>query len=109
MAVAADGPTHMATDSQAFLDKATKVLQLVVQGKGPQRPWALQQDGDLWAHYHKQLVAKGPLSARLTKVKGHATQAMVDQGLLTATQRAGNHMVDATAEEAVDRQYAIIM
>ena len=52
LAVAADGPIHLATDSQSFRSKALHVHHLIQTHSSPQRPWALQRDGDLWKIYH---------------------------------------------------------
>ena len=89
VAMAANGPVHLGTDSQAFLDKEAYVHQLAQQGKAPRRPWALHKDGDLWKQFHAHLVAKGHTSVRFTKVKGHATQAMVEEGHVQQAPQTG--------------------
>ena len=48
MATASPHPTHIGTDSAAFLQKANQMHHLIEQNKTPKRPWALQVDGDLW-------------------------------------------------------------
>ena len=47
VAIAANGPVHLGTDSKAFLDKAPYVLDLCRSGAEPKRPWNVQTDGDL--------------------------------------------------------------
>ena len=50
-------------------------------------------------------MQKGPRAICLTKVKGHATQAMVDEGTLIAAHKEGNNGADEGADKrAVDEQ-----
>ena len=74
MVTAASGPTHIGTDSQSFLSKASYVSDLVRAQQQPKSPWALHRNGDLWHQYHKQVLAKGATSIAISKVKGHSTQ-----------------------------------
>ena len=43
----------------------------------PKVPYPLRKDGDLWAIFHANVKAFGPLSIQLIKVKGQATVADV--------------------------------
>ena len=42
--------------------------------------WTQIRDGDLWELFEQIVKQRGPKSVRITKVKGHATQEMVDEG-----------------------------
>ena len=46
------------------------------------RPWQIQSDGDLWRIFWETLQARGPYSIRVTKVKGHATEKRVNDGVV---------------------------
>ena len=46
------------------------------------RTWQLSKDGDVWEQFHNIVAAKSPHAVRLTKVKGHATEQMVEMGTL---------------------------
>ena len=80
LAIAAEGATHIGSDSQAFVSRATAIAKMVKNGKEPRRPWSTQKNGDLWQVFHNTLKMKGPDSFKATKVKGHATQEMVEGG-----------------------------
>ena len=101
IATAADGPIHLGTDSQSFLTKAQLINNLITKQQTPRRPWPLHHDGDLWHLYHRHVIVKGPGSIKITKVKGHATQAMVDEGLVRPAHKAGSDMAYEAAEEGV--------
>ena len=77
IACQADVAVNIGSDSQAFVNKANYVANLVIQEKQPKRPWATQKDGDLWELLHETIKAKGPHTFLATKVKGHATDQMV--------------------------------
>ena len=80
LALGASRAAHIGTDSAAFMQKAIRVHGLIDGDRQPRRPWSLQRDGDLWQAYWQHAKAKGTHAIRLTKVKGHTTEAMVDQG-----------------------------
>ena len=92
----------MGTDSQAFRDKALQLHQHIQQQTLPRRPWALQTDGDVWRVYFEHATAKQVGSIAITKVKGHATQNMVDQGLVQPQDKIGNDKADEAADEGVE-------
>ena len=58
----------------------------------------LVKDGDLIAIVQFMIDAPGPGTVRVTKVKGHATEANVDQGLVTIEDRLGNAEADTAAD-----------
>ena len=93
IAICADGPVHIGSDSRAFVDKANYLLCLVAGGKDPmgKRPWELTNDGDLWSHFCCAVQAKDHRSIRISWVKGHACQHHVDSGVTTTADLIGNH------------------
>ena len=48
------------------------------------------KDGDLWEHFAEIAEQRGPHSVWITKVKGHATQEMVDEGKVEEDEKRGN-------------------
>ena len=100
--IAADGPVHLATDSQAFKAKALSLHQHVQSSTTPRKPWALQPDGDMWQQYFRFAKAKRVEAIAITKVKGHATEKMVEQGLVRPQDKVGNDKADEAADEGVD-------
>ncbi len=101
LALAANGPIHLGTDSQAFLDRATKVIANIRKGKKQKRNWQLVSDGDLWGHFEQAVRAKGCKAIRISKVKGHVKQTQVDEGLFKQTDKDGNDQADHAADLAV--------
>ncbi len=71
------------------------------QNRQPRRPWSTQIDGDLWQSLYNTLKAKGPGTFRATKVKGHATNAMVESGAVKPEDKHGNDEADKYANEGV--------
>jgi hypothetical protein len=57
-------------------------------------------DGDLWTSWAKLVHMKGPTAVHVSWVKGHATAAMVEAGLLTAAERTEQRHADDLANEA---------
>ena len=51
--------------------------------------WAQMKDGDLWEHVAELVRERGPESVAITKVKGHATQQMVDEGKVEEKKKRG--------------------
>ena len=52
----------------------------------------------MWELFAKLVRQRGPKSVKITKVKGHATQAMVDEGKVKQTEKTGNDKADEAAE-----------
>ena len=57
------------------------------------------ENDDLWKFFAESILAKGPRAITLTKVKGHATQEMVDEGRVDEEQKKGNDGADDGASE----------
>ncbi len=101
IALAHRGAVHLGSDSQAVVDKAIYLKKLISQGKEVSRPWTTQKDGDLWSIFFQVVATKGHASVRFTKVKGHATDEMVDQGRVLPEDKRGNDRADEVANEGV--------
>jgi ribonuclease HI len=96
LAIAADGPIHLASDSKACISKARFYAQRI-KHKHPQPCWANVTDGDLWAILWQVLADKSPSSVCFRKVKGHSTQEHVALGVISARDRDGNAKADELA------------
>ena len=55
-------------------------------------------DGDLWEHLYEAIKTKGANSVRITGVKGHATQKLIDKGLAHIIDKAGDDKADEIAD-----------
>ncbi len=104
VAIMANGPVHIGTDSQAFMDRACLILGYLKQRKQTRRKcnWKTTPDGDLWHHFQEAARAKGPHAIRITKVKGHVSQVQVDANLYRHCDMAGNSKADEAADVAVE-------
>ena len=116
-------PTNVGIDSQATIVKGTTIIEhetkrrttrtrnddgaLLLGGEvspyhreSPwKRCWKLMKDGDLWGSFQKAVAAKNPEAVKLTKVKGHATSEMVQQGAVRFDDKHGNDQADIAAEK----------
>eukprot|EP00973_Karenia_brevis_P066092 9188485-Karenia_brevis.AAC.1 len=72
--ISGPGPIHLASDSQAFIKKAKRILSGESMTK--KRDWPLQINGDLWSVFERICHAKGCAAIQVSKVKGHATEEM---------------------------------
>ena len=98
VAISADGPVHVGSDSKAFVSRARKLQRNLANGRAAKKQWKLISDGDLWEHFYKALQTKGPNSFRATWVKGHATEDHVNKGVTTNQDRIGNDHADKIAD-----------
>ena len=64
----------------------------------PRTPLPLVKDGDLHATIHSMLSLRGFDTVTVSKVKGHATRAMVDNGDVRLEDLVGNNGADAAAD-----------
>ncbi len=101
IAVLANGPVHIGSDSQTFVDKANYLLLCLRMRKPHNIVWRTSSDGDLWDHFEKAIIAKGPKSIRITKVKGYVTQKQVDAQKYRLCDKVGNDKADQAADIAV--------
>ena len=56
------------------------------------------RDGDLWQVFADVVRQRGPYSVIITKVKGHATEQMVQDGKVERCDKEGNDKADKAAE-----------
>ena len=56
------------------------------------------RDGDLWENFADLVKQRGPHTVCITKVKGHATTEMVEEGVVAEEDKAGNDGADAAAD-----------
>ena len=101
LAISCSGPVHLGTDSAAFKEKADSILASLHCNSKIDLNWKLQTDGDLWEHFYKAVVAKGPAAVCISKVKGHATSEQVVAGVVTEQDNRGNDLADAAADKGV--------
>ena len=98
IAMSAHGPIHLASDSNAFVKRALKMLSNLRKGIDKPRKWKLVSDGDLWEHFYLALKAKGPNAFNVTWVKGHATEEHIKNNVTTQTHKEGNDKADEIAD-----------
>ena len=98
IAVCANGPVHIGSDSEVFVNAANLMINKLTTNPSTPYNFKLMSDGDLWEHFHRAVLAKGPKAVKLTWVKGHATQEHVDLNITTNLNKKGNHEADATAD-----------
>ena len=71
----------------------------------PRSPLPLMKDGDLLATIHSMLCLRGFETVKVSKVKGHATRAMVASGDVRLEDLVGNDGADAAADLGRLRQH----
>ena len=87
------------SDSAAMLATLRRVL---VPNFRPKRPWGLMPNGDLWHVIHQHVLAKGSDHITCTKVKGHATDQDVSNGIATREDKLRNDTADKVADSVPD-------
>ena len=68
-----------------------------------QKRWNLVKDGDMWETMNNAIQAKGCDYIRLTKVKGHATSQMVEDGKVKPEDKNGNDEADDSADRGAEK------
>ena len=104
-----------ATDSASMLRKAKRLIAAaerdqkekeqgneVIRGNPFGKPWGLQVDGDLWEQAWVAVNKRGCGNQDLRKVKGHATEQDVAQGIATIEDKKGNDASDTLADIGVE-------
>ena len=69
-----------------------------------EKRWSCTKDGDLWCHAQKMVHSRGPHSVDARKVKGHATEAMVEQGSVRPIDKKGNDNADVAANKGYHQE-----
>ena len=68
------------------------------------------KDGDLWEIFHEVIKQKGHLAVKLTKVKGHATEEHIKEGISKQRDKEGNDYADQNADRGVnDHEYEAVV
>ena len=94
LALQAYSGIHIGIDN---LNVLRGVAALLTHGV-PRSPLPLKKDGDLLAIIHSMLCLRRPDTVKVSKVKGHATPAMVASGDVRVEDLVGNNGADAAAD-----------
>ena len=78
--------------------KVLRGVAALLSQEVPRTPLLLVKDGDLLATIHSMLCLRGMDKVHVSKVKGHATQAMVDNGDVRIEDLVGNKGADTAAD-----------
>ena len=127
MAMQRDGPVHIGIDNQATVTavneiaehqirrKNTKLVNekggLIIGGETTRyhsisrskRPWSLVKNGDLQQSIEEGVIQKGEGSLKASKVKGHATEEMVEEGKVRRKDKEGNDISDEGADRGAGK------
>ena len=94
LALQAYSGIHIGIDNLNVLRGCAALLSQEV----PRTPLLLVKDGDLHDTIHSMLSLRGFDTVKVSKVKGHATRAMVDNGDVRLEDLVGNNGADAAAD-----------
>ena len=84
-------------------------MAALLSHRAPRSPLPLMNDGDLLATIHSMLNLRGFDTVKVSKVKGHATRAMVDSGDVRLEDLVGNNGADAAADLGRLRQQGAVI
>ena len=101
LALQAYSGIHVGIDNMNVLRGVAALLSLRV----PRSPLPLMKDGDLLTTIHSMLSLRGFDTVKVSKVKGHATRAMVASGDVRLEDIVGNNGADAAADLGRLRQH----
>ena len=85
---------HLGVDNANVVGHVGRILA----GRKPGKPLELLVDGDLLALVQKLVNARGPGTADISKVKGHADEGLVRGGRVREVDKIGNDMADQAAD-----------
>ena len=94
LALQASDGVHLGVDNLGVVRHVGRFLD----GKLPSRSFELFPDGDLLFLIHRMLRIRGLGSVRISKVKGHADEAMVRIGTVRGLDKLGNDGPDEAAD-----------
>ena len=94
LALQAYSGIHIGIDNMNVLRGVAALLSHGV----PRTPLPLMKDGDLLTTIHSMLCLRGSDTVKVSKVKGHATPAMVTSGDVRIEDLVGNNGADAAAD-----------
>ena len=64
--------------------------------------WGLQTDGDLWEQAWLAVLKRGTGNQSLRKVRGHATEKNIENGISNPGDKEGNDVSDKLADKGVE-------
>ena len=85
---------HLGVDNLGVVRHVGRLLD----GRPGSIPFELLKDGDLLLLIDRMLRLRGPDTVRISKVKGHADEAMVLDGQVREVDRLGNNAADDAAD-----------
>ena len=94
LALQANDGVHLGVDNLGVVRHVGRLLD----GKGTSRPAELDKDGDLILLIERMLRLRGLDTVRITKVKGHADEAMAQAGGVHELDRLVNNGADGAAD-----------
>ena len=94
LALQSSGAVHLGVDNLGVVRHVGRLLD----GRPGSIPFELLKDGDLLLLIDKMLRLRGPDTVRISKVKGHADEAMVLNGQVREVDRLGNNAADEAAD-----------
>ena len=95
--LAVQQPMHFGIDNAAVVQRASHLLK---GRRAKTKPWGLQDDGDVWSQIARIITGLRTKHYRISKLKGHATEQHVAQGLITNSQQEGKHEADGVVRAA---------
>ena len=94
LALQSSGAVHLGVDNLGVVRHVGRLLD----GRPGSIPFELLKDGDLLLLIDRMLRLRGPDTVRISKVKGHADEAMVHNGQVREVDRFGNNAADEAAD-----------
>ena len=94
LALQSSGAVHLGVDNLGVVRHVGRLLD----GRLGSIPFELLEDGDLLLLIDRMLRLRGPDTVRISKVKGHADEAMVLNGQVREVDRLGNNAADEAAD-----------
>ena len=94
LALQSSGAVHLGIDNLGVVRHVGRLLD----GRPGSIPFELLKDGDLLFLIDRMVRLRGPDTVRVSKVKGHADEAMVRSGQVREADRFGNCAADEAAD-----------
>ena len=104
LALQAFMPVHWGIDNKNVCNNIGKVLD-----GWSGSPFPLCTDGDLLCCIHNMVLYRSAQSVKVSKVKGHATDAMVAEGKVRREDKEGNDAADVAADFGRLRQPVVVI
>ena len=104
LALQAFMPVHLGIDNKNVCNNIGKIL-----ARWSGAPFSLCTDGDLLKCIDSMVLYRSARSVRVSKVKGHATDAMVSEGKVRREDKDGNDAADIAADFGRLRQPEVVI